>query len=243
MLPDDGGLEQVLDDLGLSLEATAGPAVAHLADRFIQGASKEDIDAAAARAAVEVWRDDVADAIGVALARLRGQYAARLTAIEAAAAELTKPAAENAVAVALAARAAVELWARARKSYGLMAVLEDELRDESPARHRSRVLVIATAAIPILELEPADIEAAVTRYLDGESEAWLARRLATDERRTAMRRALGQLAEAGFEEFPLAAGALTELLAEPMPGDPGEDDLWVSLVIGLAQQHMQFEPG
>ena len=84
---------------------------------------------------------------------------------------------------------------------------------------------------------------AVSRFLREETEAWLARVLATDERRRGMRRALGRLADAGADEFPLATAALTALLAEPMAIDPAEDDLWVGLVVGLAQQQLDFEPG
>jgi len=58
-----------------------------------------------------------------------------------------------------------------------------------------------------------------------------------------MRRALAQLAEAAGEEFPLAVGAMRSLLDEPTPSDPAEDDLWVNLTVGLAQAHLDFEPG
>jgi hypothetical protein len=102
---------------------------------------------------------------------------------------------------------------------------------------------VAAAAIPVLELDPGEVTDAVSRFLRDETQAWLARVLATDERRRAMRRALGRLADAGADEFPLATAALTALLAEPMTLDPAEDDLWVGLVVGLAQQQLDFEPG
>jgi hypothetical protein len=124
-----------------------------------------------------------------------------------------------------------------------VALLEDELTRAAPEEHRSRALSVAAAAIPVVEFDPEEVEEAVTRFLREESQAWLARILATDERRRAMRRALGRLADAGSEEFPLATAAITHLLAEPMPADPAEDDLWVSLVVGLAQQQLEFEPG
>lgn len=69
--------------------------------------------------------------------------------------------------------------------------------------------------------------------------AELARSLATDERRRAVRAALAELAELSAEEFPLASLALRELLAEPVPEDPVKDQLWVNLVVGLADEQLE----
>ena len=40
------------------------------------------------------------------------------------------------------------------------------------------------------------------------------------------------------DEFPRAADALNELLAEPVPADPAKDELWVNLVLGLAEEQV-----
>jgi hypothetical protein len=48
------------------------------------------------------------------------------------------------------------------------------------------------------------------------------------------------LREASAEEFPLASAALERLLAEPIPKDSAKDDLWVSLVVGLAQEQLAY---
>jgi hypothetical protein len=42
----------------------------------------------------------------------------------------------------------------------------------------------------------------------------------------------------GFDQFPVASAALERLLAEPTPEDPAKDDIWVSLVVGLAQEQL-----
>jgi hypothetical protein len=241
---DDVSLDEILDDLGISVDLTAGgAALALVADRLVAGSSREEVAEAAALAAAAVWTPERAAEVRVGLARLREDYAARLAALGAAERELGSPPERNAVALALVARAAVELWARARRGYEQVALLEDELSRADPVEHRARALSIAAAAIPVLALEPAQAEAAVSRFLGTESAAWLARELATDERRRSMRRALGRLADAGSEEFPLATAAITGLLAEPLPEDPAEDELWVSLVVGLAQLQLEFEPG
>jgi hypothetical protein len=238
---DDISLDTILDDLDVAFDA--GPAVALVADRIGSGASREDIADAAARAAASVWTPDRAAEVRTGLARLRDEYGARLAAVDAAEQELGHPPERNAVALALVARAAVELWARARRSFDQVALLEDELSRAAPSEHRSRALSVAAAVIPVLELDADEVESIVARFLAVESRDWLARQLATDERRRAMRRALGRLADAGDEEFPLATAAITALLAEPMPRDAAEDELWVGLVVGLAQQQLDFEPG
>jgi hypothetical protein len=241
---DDVSLDEVLDDLDLSIDlGSGGAAVALVADRLSGGAPRGEIESVAAEAAEAVWTPERAAEVRRGLARLREEYAARLAAVDAAERELDSPARRNAVALALVARAAVELWARARRGYDQVALLEDELTRARPEERRARALPIAAAAIPVLDLDEGEVGEAVSRFLREESESWLARRLGTDERRRAMRRALGRLADAGSEEFPLATAAVTALLAEPMPADPAEDDLWVNLVVGLAQQHLDFEPG
>jgi hypothetical protein len=241
---DDVSLDEILDDLGVDLDVAAtGTAIALVADRLSAGASREEVEEAARRAAAAVWSEERAREVRGRLARLRDEYVARLAAIETAERALASPPEENAVALALVARAAVELWARARRGYDQMALLEDELGRASPGEHRARALSIAAAAIPVLELDAEEVARAVSRFLHDETQAWLARVLATDERRRAMRRALGRLADAAAAEFPLATAALTALLAEPMASDPADDDLWVGLVVGLAQQQLDFEPG
>ena len=243
-MADDVSLDAVLDDLGIALDVGAGGvALAVVTERLTTGASREAIEEAAAAAARAVWTAERTAEVREGLQRLRAQYAARLEALDRAEAALAEPPGNNAVALALVARAAVELWARARKSYDQIALLEDELSRAAPSEHRARALSVAPAVIPVLELDPAEVERTVSRFLETEGRDWLARQLATDERRRGMRRALGRLADAGDEEFPLATAATTQLLAEPMPRDPAEDELWVSLVVGLAQQQLDFEPG
>ncbi len=244
MALDHTNLEQILEELDVSLDVTAkGHAVAPLVDLLAQGASREETDRVAARVAVETWDDELARAVRTRLDALRGEYEARMQAIDAVGRELARPPGENEVALALVARAAVELWARARRSYSVVSVLEDELEDTPPAEHRARALAIASAAIPMVDLDADEVAAAVGRFLSDREATWLARTLATDERRAAMRLALAHLADAAGEEFPLAVGALRSLLDEPTPSDPAEDDLWVNLTVGLAQAHLDFEPG
>jgi hypothetical protein len=53
-----------------------------------------------------------------------------------------------------------------------------------------------------------------------------------------VRGALAELADLCADDFPLSAAALGRLLAEPIPEDPAKDELWVHLVVGLAQEQL-----
>jgi hypothetical protein len=53
-----------------------------------------------------------------------------------------------------------------------------------------------------------------------------------------MRVALGSLAAHVRRQFPRAAGELNELLAEPIPADSAEDELWVTFVLRLAEEQV-----
>ena len=52
----------------------------------------------------------------------------------------------------------------------------------------------------------------------------------TDERRTALREAVAELADAAREELPLLAAELERAVAAPMPVSPEDDPVWVAAV-------------
>ncbi|MBA2460341.1 MAG: hypothetical protein H0V45_01015 [Actinobacteria bacterium] len=81
---------------------------------------------------------------------------------------------------------------------------------------------------------PPDPEAAHKEF--DRPTAHLARTLATEKRRRNVRASLAELARSSADQFPAASAALEQLLAEPIPKDPAKDDLWVSLVVGLARE-------
>ena len=64
------------------------------------------------------------------------------------------------------------------------------------------------------------------------------RALATDQHRAEMRESLAGLAEVCADDFPRSAAALRDLLAEPIPDDPADDELWAHLVTGYVQEQM-----
>lgn len=62
---------------------------------------------------------------------------------------------------------------------------------------------------------------------------WLALRYASDERRAQVRAVLTDLAREATDRYPQAAAAIEELLAEPMPDDPLEDELWLAVAVAI----------
>ena len=64
-------------------------------------------------------------------------------------------------------------------------------------------------------------------------------RLATDERRRAVRLRLGRLARLGRDSLRPLAAELDRIAAEPLPADPALDDVWevvaYTLLAELAQ--------
>lgn len=114
-------------------------------------------------------------------------------------------------------------------------------------------LPIAAAASLAVDIGDEEAAKAVAEYAFSLSErgrrpsrkqherasARLAATLATDERRRILRASLTELAELAAEEFPLASSTLQQLLSEPFPEDPVRDELWINLVVGLAQEQLE----
>jgi hypothetical protein len=87
-----------------------------------------------------------------------------------------------------------------------------------------------------LESFPVPGRAAVD--LAQEASSWLALRTATDERRARLRLRLSEFAAAGAVDFPLTSGALTHLVAEPVPTDPRQDDVWVAVARAIVDERL-----
>lgn len=249
---DDDQLELLLDDLALELDLDfAAPLLEPVLQGIVDQAPRGRLGREAAKAATAIWNEDIAAELRDGFEGLREEATTRLDAIEAALRELERPPRESQVARAVVFRAAVELLARVSRNHERMNELEERLREAPEEEHAALTLPAAVAAIPAAAIDFEEADEAVVGFIEsfpdpweetprGAEQAahWLARTLATDERRAAMRSALAELADVAHEEFPLAAGSLEALLAEVMPEDPAEDDLWVNLVVGLAQEHL-----
>jgi hypothetical protein len=254
---DDDALGELLDELQIGLELNAaGPAIEPLLDALIGSAPQARLHHAAVEAVEALWNADLEHEIRRELEDVRlhaVQENARLVpTIDSALAQLGQPPRKNHVAHAFVWRAAAKLLRRASRNHERMAELERKLERAPQARHRRLTLPIAAAASLAADIGDEEAAKAVAAYAFGVSAngrpsrrqrdratARLAKTLATDERRRTVRASLAELAELSGEEFPLASLALRELLAEPVPDDAVEDELWVNLVVGLAEEQLE----
>lgn len=253
---DDDALGQLLERLEIELELNSvAPEIEPLLDALIRQAPKAALEQAAADAAEAVWSDELGVELAAELEEFRDQAlqedAELVPTIDAVLAELARAPRQNHVAHALVWRAALELMRRANRNYERMAELEQTLAEAPLAAHRRLALPVAAAASLAADVGDEEAATAIARFVfslppDREparkefdrQTARLARTLATDKRRRNVRASLAELARISADEFPLASAALEQLLAEPMPKDPAKDDLWVSLVVGLAQEQL-----
>jgi hypothetical protein len=127
------------------------------------------------------------------------------------------------------------------------ALWDHELQAE---QHRALTLGIAAAATLAADVDDEQAAKAIAQYVviashpkasrkrSDRAAATLARSLATDARRQNTRAALTELAAMSADEFPRASAALRDLLTEPVPNDPAEDDLWITVVVDLAEDQL-----
>jgi hypothetical protein len=253
---DDEALGGLLDELevGLDLNSVA-PEIEPMLAALMRQASKAVLEQAAGDAVEAVWSDELERELVTELDEFRELVLEDdpelVATVDAARAELGRAPRQNQVAHALVWRAALKLLQRANRNYERMAELEQALADAPPAAHRRltlRVSVAATLAAGIGDEEAAN---AIARYVFSlpanakadskqlnRANAQLARTLATEGGRRKVRASLAELAQVSADEFPLSSAALQRLLAEPIPKDPAKDELWVRLVVGLAEEQL-----
>ena len=256
MLADDDALGELLDELGVELELNAAaPDMEPLLDALVDHAPPARLERAAADAAEAIWSNELELELATEFHELRQQTleedAELAVTIDATLAELKRAPAQNRVALALVWRAAVKLLRRANRNHERMAELEQALAGAPRAEHRRLTLPVAQAATLAADVGDEEAAKAIARFAVDlaqapqagrkrfkRARARLARALATDERRRDTRAALAELVALSAEEFPHAAAALEHLVAEPIPKDPASDDLWVSVVVGLAEEQL-----
>jgi hypothetical protein len=251
---DDDLLGELFDLVGIGLDLNVvGSTLEPVIGAIIDGAPAARVRRAANQAVEALWDHKLQAEVRAELTAFqqdaRGVDEELAGTLEAALRELGRPLAENHVAHALVWRAAAELMRRANRNYDRMGELEERLANAPPSRGRVLTLPVAAAATLAVDVGDEEAAKAIARHVvevgqgagrrrSRVATARLARALATDERRRSMRAALAELAATSADEFPSAAGALSGLLAEPMSGDPAEDELWVNLVLGLAEEQV-----
>jgi hypothetical protein len=110
--------------------------------------------------------------------------------------------------------------------------LEEAVARAEPAERRQRACEAAAVGARDVAIGVDELRA-VMRAPSGAS---LARKLATDERREAVRARLRSIVRLGRASMPELARELRLLLDEPMPEDAVDDPLWTALCGSLVQR-------
>jgi hypothetical protein len=233
--------------------AAAANELEPLIDLLATDLTSPALDQTLGDAAAALWDDGVAAVLAEEFEAMRQEAANRIALVAVALRELDRRPADNLFARALAIRAATTLLTGANRNREQVEEVEQALSEVPPHERRPYVLPLARTALLGVELPPEEANEAVARFIESfpdewhklpaaadQAAHWLARVLATDERRSRMREALALLRDTVAEDYPLTSEAFGEVLAEPQPEDPADDDLWVNLVIGLAQEQTEF---
>ncbi len=234
-----------LDVDGFDIEPLREP-LAPLLLAILENRPPSELERISRRTARKIWNDELAQETRTSLHVLRALLMLRLRHVDAALSELERPVERNRMARATIDRLAMELVREAEAETFQLAAVEEELRNASPAERRAVVLPLSGAVAGNVGIDPHEAGEAAARFLESfpdewsarpaaadHAAHWLARTLATDERRARMRAELAELAQAA-SGLPLLAAELEGLLDEPVAEDAAEDDLWVNLVVALA---------
>jgi hypothetical protein len=210
---------------------TRGGALLDLADAMVMWAEGEEAEELTTRAIDAVWSAGLEEQIRAGIARAGEFDDDWRQAAEAAAAEF-----ELAPRQAEVTRAALQqlAWAFGHEDAPPLFCLccIDEVLARLPQEERRRhaaqaaVLAVRDAAIP-----DDEVAAALAACAPG--------RLATNERRVAVRRRLGRLGWFGRESLRSLAAELEQIATEPLPADPALDDVWEVVVHTLLAELAQ----
>ncbi len=215
-------------------------------DLMLDDAPPSEVERAAKACVRHAWDEPLRVAVGEELDRLELDARVLLVRLAGAKDELERPVGSNRLARAVIDMITGELAAETSAAGERLDVLEQALAAVPPETRRPLVLPVAGEVAGAIGIPAAEAAEASDRFLESfpldwreETEGatnaahWLARTLGTDERRESMRERLGALVDVVEESLPLVAGELRQVLSEPFPEDPADDDLWVNLVVQL----------
>ena len=205
--------------------------VDELGDALLVFADAETIQCLTPAAVDTLWNSELEGMIrdGLAAATARGGWEGEP---EVAVRELGERGKESAIAHAVVQQLAQGVAREGLDPFFCFDCLEEAAARAEPAERRQRAC--GAAAVGALDVEIGVDE--LRTAMRAPSGALLARKLATDERREAVRARLRSIMRLGEASMPELARELRLLLDEPMPEDAADDPLWTALSGSLVQR-------
>jgi hypothetical protein len=239
-------LGRVLARTGLAFpRGLLGDEARALADAMLAGAPEpEELRPLVADVAAAHW-DTLRAPVETALLRAAEQDAQTgghdAEALDEAIAWASQPDPDNPLALALAARAGVELAAATRRAWEQLESVEAAL-ETGDAGRLSRA--VGRIVIDLLDLDPEDFEPEIVAYVAQEAEEGhkpalqeLARTTGDAELRAWAREALAELEAPGT---PTGLQTVRALGAGELPEDPADDAVWVAAIEALAEEAVEI---
>ena len=183
-----------------------------------------------------IWPDDLRIDIERALDALAPSSAPVAALLERAHRDLDRGPERSLLAREVVERWADEIaWEVQRPIHCILCVDERILHAATADERRSAALTVARIAGHAARIPHAEIRIAVVASAH-HGETCVASALATDERRRAVRIWLHGITELARGSMTRLADAVHELLDEPWPSSPADDELWQEAVRGLVEE-------
>jgi len=208
-------------------------ALDELADAMLMWARGPELEELTTRSIAAVWSEELEGQIRSGL-----RAAAELgddwrPSVEAATAAFEQDPKGSPVTRAAVQRLAWDLGSQDASPFFCLCCIDERVAHASPGCRRARAREAAILAVRDVAVSAGEVAAAVAATAPG--------RLATDERRRAVRRRLGRLARHGRRSLPALACELERIASEPLPADPALDDVWEVVAHALLGDHAKPE--
>jgi len=223
-----------------------------LATAVLTGESRRAIDKRRELVLPDVWDDRLREATLVGIAELGTELERKRVMLEAATADLDRPARKSKLVRHVVERVLAELLDANDQNVAALDELERELATLPSEQRAARAAAAARDALLLSgAVPPHELRAAITRtalsikthgdQLDRaaaeQSPVLLAETLASDERREEVRLWVRQLAEGGADHVPLLARELRALVEESESSEPANDLIFIQACLGLVLEH------
>jgi hypothetical protein len=220
-----------------------------LALAVLEGARRRTIEKRRELVLADVWDAPLREAVLAGMATLRAELERKRLVLDLAEADLGLPARKSRLARRVVDRVLAELLDDNDKNLDALLALERSLEALPPDDRASRAAVAARGAYIAARIPPNELRAAIVRVgraanahgLDEEdvfehTAVLMARSLATDERRAAVREWTRMLAEGSTDHVPLLAEELQALAVESASVEAGSDLIWTQACVGLTME-------